>query len=308
MNTVFFGTPEFAIPSLKALLASRHVVRAVVTAPDKPAGRGRIVRSSEVKKYAEEQGLPVLQPEQLEEPLFLRHLKSYNADMFLVVAYRILPEEVFSLPKAGTVNLHASLLPKYRGAAPIQWALINGEKETGVTTFFIERKVDTGEILLQQKVRISPDVNAGQLHDELSVIGADLLIQTVDGVSSGTLSSRPQSGEVTRAPKITKDMCRIYWHKSAAEIHNLVRGLTPVPGPFAFFQQKTIKILQTELIDRNRKGLVGEIAEIEKNGPILVQTGKGVLAVVSVQPEGKRQMSASEYIRGYKVSRGARFT
>lgn len=304
MKIIFMGTPDFALPCLKTLLVSHHDVAAVVTVPDKPAGRGNKLRPSPVKLFALEHGIPVLQPEKFRDAEFLNSLRAFAADLFLVVAFRILPEEIFLMPPKGTVNLHASLLPAYRGAAPINWALINGEKETGVTTFFIEKKVDTGEILLQRKIEISPDMTAGELHDGLAAIGAKVLLETANGIESGSLHPIKQMGKVTQAPKISKELCRIDWAKSAQEIHNLVRGLSPLPASFTFFNGLYLKILRTKSETIFAAGRPGEILDVRKNGPIDVQTGNGVLSLLQVQPQGKRLMSAGEFSRGYRIKTG----
>jgi len=306
MRIVFMGTPDFAIPSLKTLVQSQHNVVAVVTVPDKPAGRGNKLRPSAVKTFAMNHGLPVLQPENLRDETFLKSLEKFQADLFVVVAFRILPVEVFTMPPKGTVNLHASLLPAYRGAAPINWALINGEKETGVTTFYIEEKVDTGEILLQRRVPISEDMTAGELHDFLAQVGAEVLLETVDGIEQGTLKPIPQQGQVTKAPKITKELREIDWSKDAWSLHNLIRGLSPVPGSYTFFRQKILKILKTTVkdFDTVTESPPGTIISANKNGPMEIQTGRGVLQLLQIQPADKRAMTASEFIRGYRVEPG----
>ncbi len=297
------GTPDFAVPCFKKFLLGRHDIVAVVTVPDKPAGRGRKMTASAVKRAALDAGLPVLQPENIKDPGFIGELKSYNADLFAVVAFRILPQDVFSLPPAGTINLHASLLPRYRGAAPINWALINGESETGVSTFFIEKNIDTGLLLLQDVVPISPDMTAGELHDTLSIVGADLLYQTVEGVANHTLRAIPQKGEVTLAPKINKELCLIDWSKSAVNIHNLVRGLSPFPAAYTFLNGKMLKILKTRLVSEDQVNInnTGTIIKCDKNGPFYIQTGQGLISILEVKPEGKRSMTIEEFMRGYTV-------
>jgi len=309
MKIVFMGTPDFAIPSLKLLLQSQHRVVAVVTATDKPAGRGKQLRASPVKVFAQEIGLPVLQPEKLKSPDFLQQLSAFRADLFVVVAFRILPAVVFEMPPAGTVNLHASLLPKYRGAAPINWALIKGETKTGVTTFFIEEKVDTGQILLQREVPISGDMTAGELHDLLASVGAEVLLETIDGLQAGTLKPVPQVGEATSAPKLSKELGLIDWTQSAITIHNLVRGLSPIPGSYTFFNGRMIKIIKSKVSDeRQSSGLApGSVVQAGKNGPLDVQTGRGVLSLLELQPANKRVMTVAEFIRGYRVKPADRF-
>jgi len=303
MKIVFMGTPDFAVPCFKKISSSQHEIVAVVTVPDKPAGRGRKMTASAVKQAALDAGLPVLQPDKLKDPGFVNELKSLNADLFAVVAFRILPEVVFSMPPTGTINLHASLLPRYRGAAPINWVLINGESETGVSTFFIEKNVDTGLLLLQDTVPVTPDMTAGELHDTLSIVGADLLLQTIDGVADKSLRAFPQQGEVTLAPKISKDLCRIDWSKPAFDIHNLVRGLSPFPSAFSFLNGKMLKILKTKLIswDKVDKKNTGKIISCDKKGPVNVQTGNGIISLLEVKPEGKRAMTIEEFIRGHSV-------
>jgi len=303
MKIVFMGTPEFAVKKKKKLLSSRHEIVGVVTVPDKPAGRGRKLTASAVKLAALDTGLPVLQPEKLKAPDFIKELTLINADLYVVVAFRILPESVFTLPPAGTINLHASLLPHYRGAAPINWALINGESETGVSTFFIEKNIDTGHVLLQKAVPIGPDLTAGELHDTLSVVGAELLLQSIEGVVDGTLQAYPQKGEVTLAPKITKELCLIDWANTAFNIHNLVRGLSPFPSAFTFFYGKMLKILKTKIISHDRldEDNIGKIINLDKKGTFNIQTGKGVISIVEVKPEGKRAMTIEEFIRGHPV-------
>ena len=306
MNVIFMGTPDFAVPGLKKIIESRHKVLAVVTVADKPAGRGKKIRSSAVKQFALEQGLPVLQPEKLKAPEFLEELNAFNADLFVVVAFRILPPDVFNMPQKGTINVHASLLPAYRGAAPIQWAIINGEDHTGVTTFFIDEKVDTGQILLKKETDITSQMTAGELHDKLALLGAQALIETIDGIDSGLLKPQPQSGQVTSAPKITKELGRIDWSRQALDIHNLVRGLSPYPGSYTFIKGKLLKVLGSQVKETVDKeyGNPGIIVSINKNGPLEVQTGRGVLCVTEVQPEGKRAMGAGEFIRGSRLQVG----
>ncbi|MBD3373464.1 methionyl-tRNA formyltransferase, partial [candidate division KSB1 bacterium] len=238
MKIVFMGTPDFAVPTLKTLLDSKHEVQAVVTAPDKPAGRGKKMSHSAIKKVALDHDLFVLQPEDLQDPHFVDQLNRFKADLFIVVAFRILPYEVFTLPSKGTINLHASLLPKYRGAAPINWALIRGESETGVTTFFIDRQIDTGQWLMQKRIDIDPNITAGELYEQLKALGSDLVLQTIEGLESNTLQPKSQIGEVTKAPKINRELGFLEWQKPAPELHNLIRGLSPVPGCTTLFRDQ----------------------------------------------------------------------
>jgi methionyl-tRNA formyltransferase len=296
------GTPEFAIPSLEKLCDSHHKVVAVVTGPDKPVGRGLKLSPTPVKRIAEERGIPVFMPEKLADESFVAQLERISADLFVVVAFRILPASVYTLPRKGTINLHASLLPHYRGAAPINWAIINGEKETGVTTFFIEEKVDTGEWILQHKVPITDGETAGELHDKLSEIGADVLFETIDLIEKGTAPRIRQQGGITKAPKISKEICRINWSKNAISIYNLIRGLSPFPRAFTLFHGEEFKIIGAK-IDTEQPASNSQPGEIIAVGKemFFVATGNGVVAITEVQPENKRRMTTAEYLRGHKV-------
>jgi methionyl-tRNA formyltransferase len=249
IRIVFMGTPEFAVASLAALKTADCNIVGVVTAPDKPAGRGLKPQESAVKKYAVEKGLKLLQPEKLKNPHFLKELADLNADLQVVVAFRMLPEIVWNMPAMGTINVHASLLPQYRGAAPINWAIINGETETGVTTFKLKHEIDTGDILLQDKILIGENDTAGELHDKMKVLGAELLVKTIRLLAHKTLLEKPQTGfdkELIHAPKIFTETCRIDWTQSTNEIHNLVRGLSPYPVAFTEMHGKKIKIYRAE--------------------------------------------------------------
>lgn len=296
------GTPEFAIPSLEKLCDSHHKVIAVVTGPDKPVGRGLKLSPTPVKRIAEEHGIPVFMPDKLADESFVAQLKRISADLFVVVAFRILPASVYTIPPKGTINLHASLLPYYRGAAPINWAIINGEKETGVTTFFIEEKVDTGEWILQRKVAIKDDETAGELHDKLNEIGAAVLLETINLIETGTAPRIKQHGEITKAPKISKEICRINWSKDAISIHNLIRGLSPFPRAFTLFHGEEFKIIGAKIVTEKSisNSQPGEIITVEKDR-FFVATGNGVVAITEVQPENKRRMTTSEYLRGHPV-------
>ena len=299
MKVIFFGTPEFAIPSLKILYDNGYEISAVVTVPDKEKGRGLKPEPSPVKKFALSLGLKVLEPVNLKDENFINQLKEINPDLGVVVAYRILPREVYSLPKYRTFNLHASLLPKYRGAAPIQWAIINGEKVTGVTTFFLQDKVDTGNIILQREVQIDDEDNFQTLHDKLSQIGSDLVLETVKLIEKGNYELKTQDDSLaTLAPKITKEICQINWNQSAIKIHNLIRGLSPVPGAFTKLGDKLIKIFRSKLIDENSENDPGLI-EI-KEDEILVNTADKKLSILELQPESRKKMSAKEFLLGYK--------
>ena len=309
MRILFMGTPEFALPSLKILLEHRYEVPGVVTAPDKPRGRGQEVSFTPIKELALERHLLVLQPESLKDSEFLAQISSLQVDVIVVVAFRILPRELFSLPKLGSFNLHASLLPKYRGAAPINWAIINGEQESGVTTFLLQEKVDTGNILLQARVKIGPDETAGELHDKLADVGAEIVLQTVRLMELGKAHPRSQdSSQASAAPKIFKEDCKIDWNKSTRRIHNHVRGLSPIPCAWATHAGKQLKIYRTavgttEIIERN--GQAGEIMMIGP-GSLLVRTGDGVLSILEIQQEGRRRMKVDDFLRGYEIAVGDR--
>lgn len=298
MNIIFMGTPDFSIPSLKTLIESKHNVLAVVTAPDKQRGRGRKVSFTPVKEFAIKNNLPVLQPERLKNNLsFVDELKQFDADLYVVVAFRILPPDVFEIPKYGSFNLHASYLPKYRGAAPIQWALINGETETGLTTFKLTEKVDTGNIYLQMKIEINTDDNLETLHDKLSIDGAEIVLDTVSLVDSGAYVLQEQDNTLaTPAPKITKEVSKIDWSKPAYQIHNLIRGLSPIPGAFFELNGKLIKIYKTELVERvDLKPL--EFDQTKKE--LIVGCGNKALRILELQQEGRKRMKIEEFLRGF---------
>jgi methionyl-tRNA formyltransferase len=303
LKTVFMGTPEFAVVSLQKLLDNNIPVVGVVTGPDKPSGRGLQVQPTPVKKLALQAGLPILQPDKLREPQLIQSLREWQAELFIVVAFRILPPEVFNVPPLGTINVHAALLPKYRGAAPIQWAIINGEQETGVTTFFIDEKMDTGEMILQTKTPIGEFETAGELHDRMAVLGANLLVETLGQIASGKLQRTRQTGESSLAPKITKEMAAIDWKKSAREIFNFVRGMNPVPGAFTTLQGRHLKILRAHVSAAADSGSeAGTVLKTDvKQGELIIQTGDGRLAIDELQLEGKRRMSAAEFLRGHQI-------
>lgn len=293
------GTPEFAVRSLSRLHESGTEICAVVTAPDKPKGRGLEMSQSEVKKYAVAKGLNVLQPGNMKSPEFLSQLSELAPDLILIVAFRILPSVVFQFPRSGSVNLHASLLPKYRGAAPINRAIMNGETETGVTTFFLQEKVDTGNIILQEKTSIDADENAGSLHDRLSVIGAELLLKTVKLIESGEKIDllRQDDSLACQAPKIFRDDCRINWEHPAVKIHNQIRGLSPYPGAFTKLGSKAFKIFESKLGGLKAEGRPGDIILADKK--LYVNASDMLLELRSILPEGKRRMNASEFIAGH---------
>jgi len=302
---VFMGTPEFAVASLDALInAGCHIV-GVITAPDKPAGRGLKLQESAVKKYAVEKGLKILQPEKLKNPQFLEALRSLNADLQVVVAFRMLPEAVWNMPPMGTINVHASLLPQYRGAAPINWAVINGEKETGITTFKLKHEIDTGDILLQEKISIEENETAGQLHDRLKELGAQVLIKTIQGLADGTLEETPQSAisnqlsTLKHAPRIFTETCKIDWSKPVDEVHNLIRGLSPFPGAFTYLNDKLLKIYRSE---REYKQPLIAAGQFETDGKMFLKFAckDGFVSVKELQLEGKKRMNIEDFLRGYK--------
>ena len=317
LRIVFMGTPEFAVASLDALVAAGCTIVGVVTAPDKPAGRGLKVQESAVKKYAVEKGLKILQPEKLKNPRFLEELKSLNADLQVVVAFRMLPEVVWNMPPKGTINVHASLLPQYRGAAPINWAVINGEKESGVTTFKLKHEIDTGDILLQEKIPITENETAGELHDKLKELGAKVLLKTVRGLADGTLKETPQSSfedsgsedahspltihhsPLKHAPKIFTETCKIDWNKSVDEVHNLIRGLSPFPGAFTYLNDKLLKIYRSEKELKQPKISAGQF-ETDGKHSLKFACNDGFILVKELQLEGKKKMSVEDFLRGYK--------
>ncbi len=297
MNIIFMATPEFAIPSLKRLFESRHRVAAVVTTPDKQRGRGQKVTFTPVKEFALANNIPILQPEKLKNEDFINALKRFEADLFIIVAFRILPVEVFTIPPKGSFNLHGSMLPAYRGAAPIQWALIKGEKETGLTTFALAEKVDTGNIYYQEKVEIKEDDNFGTLHDRMSVRGAEVVYKTVEMIESGDFVLNEQdNSKASPAPKITRETQQIDWNKPAAVIHNLVRGLSPYPGAFFFHNNKLIKIYASKL--SNEKLNSGEIRQTKTE--LFIGCGEDALQILELQLEGKKRMHTEEFLRGYR--------
>lgn len=313
LRIVFMGTPEFAVASLDALVKAKCNVVGVITAPDKPAGRGMKVTESAVKKYAVRHHLKVLQPEKLKNIEFLEQLRSLNADLQIVVAFRMLPESVWNMPPLGTINLHGSLLPKYRGAAPINWAVINGEKETGVTTFKLKHEIDTGNVLMQESFPIDENETAGDVHDKMKEIGARVLVETVKGIADGTLEERPQTTDngqqsseasgpssiLKHAPKIFTETCNIDWRRSINEIHNLIRGLTPFPGAFTELGDKTIKIFRSEkeyLLPTSKPG------RWESDGKTYLKfaANDGYIFFKDVQLEGKKRMLIEDFLRGYR--------
>jgi methionyl-tRNA formyltransferase len=303
LRIIFMGTPEFAVPSLDILVKNGYNVVAVVTAPDKPAGRGLKLSSSPVKDYAVANNIPVLQPEKLKNPDFLEELKSYKADLQVIVAFRMLPEAVWNMPPIGSFNLHASLLPQYRGAAPINWAIINGEKETGVTTFFLKHEIDTGDILFQEKELINIDDNAGTLYKRLMHRGAGLVLKTVQAIEAGDYTPQPQvfEKETKSAPKIFKDTCKINWQQDADSIYNFIRGLSPYPAAWTELQGKSCKILKAKkFISSSVANNPGAIHTDNKTF-LHMESSNGLIAIEELQMEGKKKMSVEEFLRGHKL-------
>jgi methionyl-tRNA formyltransferase len=333
LRIVFMGTPEFAVASLDALVKAGYNIVGVITAPDKPAGRGMKMNESAVKKYAVEHNLNVLQPEKLKSPEFLEELKSLHADLQIVVAFRMLPEVVWNMPRMGSVNLHGSLLPQYRGAAPINWAVINGEKETGVTTFKLKHEIDTGDILLQESFPIGENDTAGEVHDKMKVIGAQLLVKTVKGLADGSLKETPQSSVVSgewseassqltphsshlkHAPKIFTETCKIDFTKKVDEVHNLIRGLSPFPGAFTYVNDKMLKIYRSEKeaspelrsfpsppVGGSGTSEGGALGRFETDSKTFLKfaCADGFIHVKELQLEGKKKMNSEEFLRGYR--------
>lgn len=309
LKIIFLGTPDFAVESLRRIVDGGYNVVGVVTMPDKPAGRGRKILQSPVKEFALSRGLKLMQPERLKDPDFVEELRQLNADLFIVIAFRMLPEVVWQMPRLGTFNLHASLLPRYRGAAPINWAVINGDSETGVTTFFLKHEIDTGDIIAQERVDILHDDNVGDVHDRLMELGAELTIKTIDDIIAGTLHTTPQDKlikdiEPTPAPKIFKGTCHIDWGKSAEEVRNLIRGLSPYPGAWSRLidldsgkEPFDIKIFEAMVADSSLKLQPGQI-EIS-DGRMFVGTGSPeAIEILNIQAPGKRRMSTADYLRG----------
>jgi len=298
MKIVFFGTPDFAIPTLKKVYESKHELVAVVTAPDKARGRGRKVTFTPVKEFAVNNNISVLQPDRLNDENFVSKLKEYNADLFIIVAFRILPVEVFTIPKIGAFNLHGSMLPKYRGAAPIQWAIINGDRKTGLTTFFLEKRVDTGNILLQKEVEITPEDDFGTLHDKMSEIGAELVLDTINLIEKGNYELKSQNSELaSKAPKITKEIAKIDWQKSAEQIVNLIRGLSPFPGAYFVLRGKYYKVFKAKVTEKTLSP--SEILQTKKQ--IFIGAGDNSIEILQIQPEGRKRMTADEFLRGYSL-------
>ena len=302
MRIVFMGTPDFAVPTLERLAASRHQVVAALTNPDRPAGRGRQPQAPPVKSAALDLGIEILQTGDLDDPALAAQLDACRADLFVVVAFSILPASLLALPAGGCVNLHPSLLPAYRGAAPIVWAVINGEEGTGITTFHLNERVDAGDILLQRRVTIGAAETAGELDARLRLQGAELIVETVDGLEAGTLTPQPQPKRAaSRAPKLSKEDGRIDWARPSRDLFNLVRGANPVPGAFTIWDGKPLKIHRAQIIESEPHAPPGSVLDADPRRGLIVSTGDGALLLTEVQPAGKSKMEATAFVRGYPI-------
>jgi len=301
-NIIFMGTPEFSVPTLEEI-NHKYGIKCVVTVPDKPQGRGLKLAYSPVKQKALELNIPILQPEKLKDEIFINQLKSYNPDIIVVVAFRILPQEVFSIPKIATFNIHASLLPKYRGAAPINHAIINGEKITGLTTFIIKEKVDTGNILLKKEIELYDGITAGELHDILMIEAPKIAIDTIELLLSGKYNALPQNEiEATPAPKIFRDFCKINWNNSAVNLRNFIHGLSPYPGAFTKICDNTVKILRVKI--SNHKLEPSQF--IITNNNLLIGSIDNALEILEIQPENKKVMNIKDFINGWRFEKSGK--
>ena len=304
LKVIFMGTPEFAVPSLEALKENGYDIKLCVTQPDKPSGRGNKITYCPVKAFAIDNNIDVLQPETVKTPEFADKLRSYNPDVLITAAYgKILPKDVLEIAPLGCINVHASLLPKYRGSAPIWWVILNGESETGVTTMFTDVGMDTGDILLCEKIEIDDSINTGELYDKLADLGAKVLIQTLKELEEGILQRKPQDGSIaTYAPMIKKEMGLIDWAKASKAIHNQVRGLNPWPSAYTFYQGKRMKIFRTELVDSVAvKDIAGRIISVSDKG-ILVSTGDGAILITEIQFDSSKRLSVMDYLRGHNIT------
>lgn len=307
LRIVFMGTPDFAVASLDALVSAGCNIVGVITAPDKPAGRGMQLQQSAVKKYAVEKSLTVLQPEKLKNPAFIEQLKSLQADVQVVVAFRMLPEIVWNMPSLGTINVHASLLPQYRGAAPINWAIINGETETGITTFKLQHEIDTGNILMQEKIPIGEKETAGELHDKLKELGASLIVKTIEAIAGGSIQEKKQSAishelsVIKHAPKLNTETCKIDWNNKASDIYNLIRGLSPYPAAFTYLDDKVLKIFSAEKEIAPHNFPNGSFYTDNKTY-LKFACADGFIYCRDVQLQGKKRMPVEEFLRGYRFN------
>lgn len=317
IKIVYMGTPDFAVEPLKRLVEGGYNIAAVITMPDKPAGRGQKLHYSAVKEYALSAGLKLLQPERLKDENFLTELKNLNADLQIVVAFRMLPEVVWNMPRLGTFNLHASLLPQYRGAAPINRAIMNGDKETGVTTFFLTHDIDTGKIIMQRKTPVTDNDNAGTVHDKLMIMGADLVVETVEAIASETVAPIEQSAladgisQLRTAPKIFKDDCRIIWDNDVVTVRNMIRGLSPYPGAWTTLvlpdgEQVQVKIYDASIENTTERNIPGNICSDNKK-QLSVACKQGRLNILSLQLPGKKRLNIEDLLRGFKILETSRF-
>ncbi|NLW24643.1 MAG: methionyl-tRNA formyltransferase [Clostridia bacterium] len=309
MRIVFMGTPTFAVNSLEQLTQAGHEIIAVITQPDRPKGRGKKLSPPPVKEKALELGLKVLQPEKVKDSIFIEKLQQLNPQVIVVVAFgQILPKAILDLPEYGCINVHASLLPRYRGPAPIHWAIINGETESGVTTMLMDEGLDTGDMLLKARVLIDQNMTTGELHDRLAILGGQVLVETLEKLEKNLLKPEPQNHELaTYAPLLTKEHEKIDWKKSAVSVHNLVRGMNPWPGAYTFIEDRRIKIKETRLKDKlDLQGQPGEVLAITSEG-LWVQTGDKPLLITKVQPSGKNEMSVNDFVNGYRIKPGQIF-
>ena len=311
LRIVFMGTPDFATTILKHLVENNQPIVAVITAPDKPAGRGRTLNESSVKKYALSQGLPIFQPTNLKDATFLTDLKAVNANLQIVVAFRMLPKQVWQMPEFGTFNLHASLLPDYRGAAPIHWAIINGETKTGVSTFFIDEKIDTGAVILQQETKISPDETVGELHDRLMFLGADVVLQTIALIQEGAVITKTQPDQEEKAaPKLFPDNCKIDWTQEVDEVYNKIRGLNPFPAAWSFIEndgeQLSAKIYAVEKTKEKHQEVLGKMITSKKE--IMVAVKNGYIHIKELKLSGKKKMDAQSLLNGFTFSTAAKMS
>ncbi len=312
LRIIYMGTPDFAVAPLKELVENQYNIIAVVTVPDKPAGRGKKLRKSAVKEYAETQNLKILQPEKLKDPEFNKQLQALEPDLNIVVAFRMLPEIVWQLPKFGTFNLHASLLPQYRGAAPINWAIINGETKTGLTTFFIDKEIDTGKIILQEEIEIAQNDNVGTLHDKMMQKGAKLVLKTVNLIAEGNYKPKPQNAlikdisQLKPAPKIFKNDCKINWEQAGKKIYDFIRGLSPYPAAWTIFQSiegdkiLSAKIFAAEYIPEKHEMMIAD-ADSDKKTYLHIAVSDGFIAIKEIQLEGKKRLKIQDFLRGFDI-------
>jgi methionyl-tRNA formyltransferase len=298
------GTPDFAVPTLQILVEHNYNLVAVITAPDKPAGRGQKLHQSPVKEYALSQNIPVLQPTNLKSEVFLEELRSYHANLQIIVAFRMLPEVVWDMPELGSFNIHGSLLPQYRGAAPINWAIINGEKETGVTSFFLKHEIDTGDLIFQERVPILEEDDFGSVYEKLKHEGARLALRTVQAIERNEVQPQPQvtSAEIKHAPKIYKETCEINWHQPAIQVRDFIRGLSPYPAAWTRINGKTFKIFKSEALENTAYNVAPGQIQTDNKTYLHVQTASGAIAILDLQMEGKKRMPVQDLLRGYSFN------